>query len=147
MVSGDWRPCKYEWPAVVTINNELSVDFKKLESVSTHVASCYLNFWDQRKRLPREKSSVPTGLVWDNNMVAVSLFWDTDMANVTSCIIRLYSSMLLTENTENKVTVRATQWRNVTWNYCFQWPPFWNCQIGNLVEQECQNHAKTIEKC
>ena len=74
MVSGDWRPCKYEWPAVVTINNELSVDFKKLESVSTHVASCYLNFWGQRKRLPREKSSVPTGLVWDNNMVAVSLF-------------------------------------------------------------------------
>ena len=26
-----------------------------------------------------------TGLVWDTNMVAVSLFWDTNMAAVTSC--------------------------------------------------------------
>ena len=42
-------------------------------------------YCDQRKRLPKEKSSAPTGLVWDNNVVAVSLFWDTDMADVKSC--------------------------------------------------------------
>ena len=29
--------------------------------------------------------STPTGLVWDTNMVAVSLFWNTNMAAVTSC--------------------------------------------------------------
>ena len=33
----------------------------------------------------REKSSTPTGLVWDTNMAAVSLFWNTNMASVMSC--------------------------------------------------------------
>ena len=33
----------------------------------------------------QERSSTPTGLVWDTNMAAVSLFWDTNMAAVTSC--------------------------------------------------------------
>ena len=32
-----------------------------------------------------KKSSTPTGLVWDTNMAAVSLFRDTNMAAVTSC--------------------------------------------------------------
>lgn len=33
----------------------------------------------------QEKSSTPTGLVWDLNMAAVSLFWDTNMDAVSSC--------------------------------------------------------------
>ena len=40
-------------------------------------------YWNKRKRL--QKSSTPTGLVWDANMAAVSLFWDTNMAAMTSC--------------------------------------------------------------
>ena len=31
------------------------------------------------------KSSTPTGLVWDTNMIAVSMSWNTNMATVTSC--------------------------------------------------------------
>ena len=41
-------------------------------------------YWNKRKFLHEEKSSTPTGLVWDTNMDAVSLFWDTNMAAVTS---------------------------------------------------------------
>ena len=33
----------------------------------------------------KEKSSTPTGFVWNTNMAAVSLFWNTNMAAVTSC--------------------------------------------------------------
>ena len=40
---------------------------------------------EQKKAFALEKSSTPTGLVWDTNMAAVSLFWDTNMAAVTSC--------------------------------------------------------------
>ena len=42
-------------------------------------------YWNKRKRLHKKKSSTPTGLVWDTNMAAVSLFRDTNMAAVTSC--------------------------------------------------------------
>ena len=51
----------------------------------THVASIYANLLKQKKSFAYERSSIPTGLVWDTNMAAVSLFWDTNMAAVTSC--------------------------------------------------------------
>ena len=35
-----------------------------------------------------EKSATATGLVWNNNMAAASLFLDTNMAAVTSCEMR-----------------------------------------------------------
>ena len=53
--------------------------------VFPHVASIYANLLEQKKAFAYEKSSTPTGLVWDSNMAAVSLFWDTNMAAVTSC--------------------------------------------------------------
>ena len=31
------------------------------------------------------ESSTPTGLVWNTNMAAVSLFWNTSMTDMTSC--------------------------------------------------------------
>ena len=40
---------------------------------------------EQKKAFAYEKSSTPTGLVWDTNMAAVSLFWDANVAAVTSC--------------------------------------------------------------
>ena len=40
---------------------------------------------EQKKAFAQEKSSTPTGLVWDTNMVAALLFWDTNMAAVSSC--------------------------------------------------------------
>ena len=36
------------------------------------------------KAFAKEKSSTPRGLVWDTNMVAISLFWHTNMVAVTS---------------------------------------------------------------
>ena len=53
--------------------------------VFTHVASIYANLLEQKKAFAYEKSSTPTGVVWDTNMAAVSLFWDTNMAAMTSC--------------------------------------------------------------
>ena len=47
-------------------------------SFFTHVATSYTN------SLRKQKSSTPTGLVWDTNMAAVLLFWDTNM-DKTSC--------------------------------------------------------------
>ena len=46
-------------------------------------------YWNKRKRL--QKSSSPTGLVWDTNMAAVSLFRDANMAAVTSCENNVYT--------------------------------------------------------
>ena len=41
-------------------------------------------YYDNGKRLRKKTSSAPTGLVWDTNMAAVSLFLDINMADVTS---------------------------------------------------------------
>ena len=48
-----------------------------------------LIYWN--KPFTWEKSSNPTGPVWDTNMAAVSLFWNTNMATVTSCENALYT--------------------------------------------------------
>ena len=40
--------------------------------------------------IAHEKGSIPTWLVWNSNMAAVSLFWDTSMATVTSRENTLY---------------------------------------------------------
>ena len=53
----------------------------------THVVSSYANLLQKRESLYIRKklNSHPTGLVCNTNMAAVSLFWDTDMADLTSC--------------------------------------------------------------
>ena len=48
------------------------------------MASIYANLWEQKKAFTKEKSSTPTGLIWDTNMAAVLLFWNTNIAAVTS---------------------------------------------------------------
>ena len=54
-----------------------------LSGVLTHVASSHANLLEEKKVFTQEKSSTPTGLVWDTNMAAVSLFWCTNLAAVT----------------------------------------------------------------
>ena len=56
-----------------------------MNSMFLHVAIIYADLLEQKKAFTQEKSSTPTGLVWDTNMAAVSLFWDTNTAAVTSC--------------------------------------------------------------
>ena len=58
---------------------------KRQFCVFTHVASIYANLLEQKKAFTQEKSSTPTGLVWDTKMAVVSLFWDTNVAAMTSC--------------------------------------------------------------
>ena len=41
-------------------------------------------YYDKGKRLRKKTSSAPTGLVWDTNMAAVSLFLDINIEDVTS---------------------------------------------------------------
>ena len=67
------------------------MEVSSLESVFTHEASIYANLLEQKKAFAQEKSSTPTGLIWDTNMAALSWFWDTNMAAVTSCENTLYS--------------------------------------------------------
>ena len=53
-------------------------------SVSSHVGSIYANLTEQKKVFTEENSSTPTGFIWNTNMASVSLFWDINMADVTS---------------------------------------------------------------
>ena len=39
----------------------------------------------------KEKKSTPRGLLWNTNMAAVSLFWNTNRDTVTSCENALYT--------------------------------------------------------
>ena len=55
-------------------------------------------YWNKRKRFPSEKSSVPTGLVWNTNMAAVSLFWNTNMAALNPLFSHLPFKRLLITN-------------------------------------------------
>ena len=71
-------------------------------SVFTHVASIYAKLLEQKEAFTKEKSSIPTGLVWDTNMAAVSLFWETNMAAVTSCENTLYNTI------QNKALFKVT---------------------------------------
>ena len=48
------------------------------------MASIYANLLEQTNVFTREKSSTPTGLVWNTNIAAVSLFWNINMAALTS---------------------------------------------------------------
>ena len=36
-----------------------------------------------REAFTQEKSSSPTGLIWNTNMTAIPLFWDANMAAVS----------------------------------------------------------------
>ena len=40
--------------------------------------------WQLCKFIGKKKVFTPTGLVWDTNMAAVLLFWDSSMTDVTS---------------------------------------------------------------
>ena len=44
----------------------------------------YANSWEQKKLLTYERSSPPTGFVWNTNIAAALLFWNTNMAAVMS---------------------------------------------------------------
>ena len=44
-----------------------------------------LIYINKRKFVRKKKSSIPTGLSWYTNMATVSLFWNTNMTDVTSC--------------------------------------------------------------
>ena len=46
--------------------------------------SIYAALLEQKKTFASEKSSSPSGFIGDTYMAAVSLFWDTNMAAVTS---------------------------------------------------------------
>ena len=55
------------------------------KSVFTHVASNYSNLLEQKKKeFTEEKSSTPKRLVWNTNMAALLMFWDTNMADMMS---------------------------------------------------------------
>ena len=49
------------------------------------MASIYANLLEKKKAFTWEKSSTPRGFSGCTNMAAVSLFWNTNMAAVTSC--------------------------------------------------------------
>ena len=49
------------------------------------MASIYTNLLEQKKAFTWEKSSTPRGFSLYTDMAAVSLFYNTNMAAVTSC--------------------------------------------------------------
>ena len=55
----------------------------------------FIRFMGTKKAFTQEKSSTPTGLVWDTNMAAGSLFWNANMAAVTSCDGNLCTNIIV----------------------------------------------------
>lgn len=53
------------------------------------------NLMTQKKDVTYDKCSTLRWFVWNTNIAAVSLFWNTDMADATSCENALYSSLHL----------------------------------------------------
>ena len=93
-----YHACKSIESVVFCLNNIPQIFPPPVYSVFTHVTSIYANLLEQKKVFALEKSSTPTGLVWDTNMAAVSLFWETNMAAVTSCentLLRRYKAPLV----------------------------------------------------
>ena len=67
-----------------------------VKSVFTHVASIYPNLLEKKNEIIyMEKISTPRGFSGYTNMAAVSFFWKSNMAAVTSCENALYSHMNL----------------------------------------------------
>ena len=50
----------------------------------------YANLLEHKRAFTWEKSATPRGFSGYTNMAAVSLFWNTNMAAVTSCENALY---------------------------------------------------------
>ena len=62
---------------------KVTVRIKRL--VFTHMAICRA-YWLQGKAFTKRKNSTPTGFVWDANMAAILLFWETNIADVSSSV-------------------------------------------------------------
>ena len=63
------------------------------------MASIYAKLLEQKKAFAQEKSSTPTGLVWDTDMAAVLLFWDSNMAAVSLFLDTNMAAVTSCENT------------------------------------------------
>ena len=76
-------------------------------------------YCNQRKRLHKKRV-----LVWDTNMGAVSLFWYTNMAAVTSC-----------ENTLYKTTNTIFEWRGGegVWMLLFPVVTLFECNVSTIL--------------
>ena len=76
-------------------------------------------YCNQRKRLHKKRV-----LVWDTNMGAVSLFWYTNMAAVTSC-----------ENTLYKTTNTIFEWRGGegVWILLFPVVTLFECNVSTIL--------------
>ena len=62
---------------------KVTVQIKRL--VFTHMAICRAH-WLQGKAFTKRKNSTPTGFVWEANMAAILLFWETNMADLSSSV-------------------------------------------------------------
>ena len=91
---------------VVLKGVKTSTDFRSYRAFSLTWLATIQIYWNKRKFLHRKKvGSTPTGLVWDTNMAAVSLFRDTNMAAVTSG----ENSLLNTGNMQWRLQLRYSQ--------------------------------------
>ena len=71
-------------------------------------------YWNKRKRLHKKRVQLPQDWFGDTNMAAVLLFWDTNMAAMTSC-----------ENTQSEKTVYCTTHTHILCKVSsFYWNPF-----------------------
>ena len=60
-----------------------------------HMRKAAIFFWMKRKDVfALQKSSTPSGLIWDTNIVDLSLFRDTNMAVVTSYVYAPYLNVV-----------------------------------------------------
>ena len=71
---------------VVLKGVKTSTEFRSYRTFSLTWPAAMQIYWNKRKFYIRKRLvQLPTGLVWDTNVAAVSLFCDTNIADLTQC--------------------------------------------------------------
>ena len=74
------------------------VDFIEKASIE-HLQSRGQHLWNfigtKESVFMKKEFKTPTGLVWDTNMAAISLFWNTNLVTMTSCKNSLFKFGLI----------------------------------------------------
>ena len=74
---------------LVLVMTESDITLERFQSLGHHLSK-FIRITKESVRIRKEFNSQRIGLDWKTNMVAVLLFWNTNMTDVTSCANALY---------------------------------------------------------
>ena len=88
--NGPLKTCSFKYPCMVDFIEKARIEC--LQSRGQHLC----NFIGTKESVFMKKEfKTPTGLVWDTNIAAISLFWNTNLVTMTSCKNTLFKFGLI----------------------------------------------------